>query len=337
MELFKDKSIIITGAGSLGSTLVKKILEYGPKTIRIIDNHEMQLVRLQEQIGDEKNVRYLLGDVRDLSRMKRACEEMDYVIHTAAYKQVPMGEYDPHEFYLTNITGTQNVIEACLENNVNKMAFISSDKAVSALNLYGKSKAMAEGLVTTANFCKGKRRQTRFFTCRYGNVLGSRGSVVPVWKEQAARNSPLTLTKGEMTRFNLTMQEGIDFIFRSLQVTWGAEVFVPKLKAYYVRDLLEAFKQVTDSNHAVEEIPIRPGEKLHELLINESEMRTAVIFGPHEDYAILPDESIIKRFDLRYYLDEPLKFPEPTAYSSETAEKLTVNELKEILLKEGLV
>jgi len=334
---FTNKNVLVTGGvGSLGSALVKRLLEGQASRIVVYDINQSGLGKMEREYTDER-LRFFVGDVRDLRRLKRAIETCHIVIHTAAYKIIPSCEYNPFEAVKTNIFGSQNVVEAALGTEaVEKVVAISSDKACSPLNLYGATKLSMERIFVAANYYKGKRK-ARFFCVRYGNVLGSADSVIPVWKEQVARNSPLTLTGGEMTRFNVTMKEGIDFIFRSLQAGQGAEIFVPKLKAYYVKDLLEAFSQATGTNHTVQEISVRPGEKPHETLINEFEMRTAAIFGPHEDYAILPDESTIKRFGLRFYFNSPLIFPELTMYSSETAEKLTVSELKEILTKEGLV
>lgn len=333
---FTGKNILITGGGgSLGSALIPRLLKEEAKVIRLFDSNEHALFSLEEKFGWDK-VRYLIGNVMDKDRLKHAMQDVDVVFHGAAYKIIPYGEYSPTELIKVNILGSQNVVEVAIECNVDKVVGISSDKCCSPLNLYGATKLCMEKLFISSNFYKAKRR-TGFFCVRYGNILGSQDSVIHLWKRQLAKGKPLTLTKGDMTRFNITLNEGIDFIFRSLKTARGGETFVPKLKAYYVKDLLNAFIEVAGSNPTVQEIPIRPGEKTHELLINESEMRTAVTFGPHEDYAILPDEAIIKRFNLRFYFDEPVKFPEPKPYGSETAEKLTVNELKEILLKEGLV
>ena len=311
-----------------------RLLGGGARVVRVLDNNEHALFKLEEKFGWDR-VRYLIGSVRDRDRLKHAMDDVDIVFHAAAYKIIPYGEYSPTELVKTNIIGSQNVAEVAMECDVDKVVGISSDKACSPLNLYGSTKLCMERIFVSLNFYKGKHR-TKFFNTRYGNVLGSQDSVVPIWKEQLAKSKPLTLTKGEMTRFQITLQEGVNFIFRSIQTARGGEVFIPKLKAYYVKDLLDAFIEVAGSNPAVEEIPVRPREKPHELLINKNEMQTAVTFGPFQDYAILPDESTIKRFGLRFYFDEPVKFP-VTAYSSETVEKLTVNELKEFLLKEGLV
>ncbi len=334
MSYFKDKCCLITGGGgSLGSALVPRLLDGGARVVRVLDNNEHALFKLEEKLGWDR-VRYLIGSVLDRDRLKHAMDDVDIVFHAAAYKIIPYGEYSPTELVKTNIIGSQNVAEVAMECDVDKVVGISSDKACSPLNLYGSTKLCMERILVSLNFYKGKHR-TKFFNTRYGNVLGSQDSVVPIWKEQLlAKSKPLTLTKGEMTRFQITLQEGVNFIFRSIQTARGCEVFVPKLKAYYVKDLLEVFIEVTGSNPAVEEIPVRPGEKPHELLINENEMRAVVTFGSFQDYAILPDESTIKRFGLRFYFDEPVKFPEPTAYSSENAEKYTKEELREILRKE---
>jgi len=331
---FADKSVLITGgAGSLGSALLDRLLKTQANRIVIYDINQSELDKLEHEYTDSR-IRFFLGDVRDFKRLKRAMEGCNVVIHAAAYKIIPSCEYNPFEAVKTNILGSQNVVEAALETETaQKVVGISSDKACSPLNLYGATKLCMERIFVASNYYRG-RRGVRFFCTRYGNVLGSANSVIPVWKKQLAEGKPLTITKADMTRFNVTMQQGIDFIFRSLQTARGGEVFVPRLKAYYVKDLLDAFIEVAGSNPAVKEMSVRPGEKLHELLINECEMRNVVTFGPFQDYAILPDESTIKRFGLRFYFDEPVKFPNPEPYSSETAEKLSRNELTELLKRE---
>lgn len=331
---FAGKNILITGGtGSLGSALVNRLLKTQASRIVVYDINQSGLHKMEHEYTDSR-IRYFVGDVRDFKRLKRAMEGCNIVIHTAAYKIIPSCEYNPFEAVKTNILGSQNIVEATLETEtVQKVVGISSDKACSPLNLYGATKICMERIFVASNYYKG-RREACFFCTRYGNVLGSADSVIPIWKKQLAEGKPLTLTKGDMTRFNVTMQQGIDFIFRSLQTARGAEVFAPKLKAYYVKDLLNAFIEVMGSNPSIQEIPIRPGEKLHEVIINKYEMRTAVTFGPFQDYAILPDESTIKRFNLRFYFDDPVKFPEPVVYSSKNAEKHTKEELKEMLRKE---
>lgn len=336
ISYFKDKIICITGGGgSLGSALVPRLLDGGAKVVRILDNNEHSLFKLEERFGWDR-VRYLIGSILDRDRLKHAMEDVDVVFHAAAYKIIPYGEYSPTEAVKTNIIGSQNVAEVAMECNVGKVVGVSSDKSCSPLNLYGSTKLCMEKIFVSLNFYKGKHR-TQFFCTRYGNVLGSQNSVTLIWKEQLAKNKPLTLTKGEMTRFQITLQEGVDFIFRSVQTARGAEVFVPKLKAYYVRDLLDAFIEAAGSKPEVQEIPVRPGEKSHELLINEYEMQNTVMFGPLEDYAILPEEATMKRFSFRFYFDQPVKFPEPKPFGSEDAEKLTKDELASILKREGLV
>lgn len=330
--MYEEKDILVTGAGSLGSALVDHFLLSGAKKVRVLDNHEMQLVTLKEKHINHKRLRPFLGDVRDYSRIKRACEGVDIVIHTAAYKQIPMGEYDPREFYKVNVEGTQTIIDACLENDVPKCLFVSSDKACAPLNLYGKSKAMAEGLITAANFSSAK---TRLFCVRYGNVLGSRGSIIPMWKEEIKATAPyVLLTDPKMTRFNISMTEALSFIDRALSIGRGGEIFIPKLKAYTVGDMLDAFIAVTGSNPEVKNISIRSGEKEHELLISEHEVRNALDIG--SDYVIIPDEDTRRSFGLRYYFDKVEDFPLPR-YSSLEVEKLSCQELQEILRREKLV
>ena len=329
----EDKKILITGAGSLGTALTHNLLQYHPDIIRVLDNREMALFSLEKQIGRLGDVRLLLGDVRDLPRLRRAVEDVDVVFHTGAYKQIPFGEYDPKEFVLTNVVGTQNVIDASLDEEVDRVGYVSTDKACSPLNCYGVSKLMAEKLVTAANYYKGARR-IRLFCVRYGNVFGSAGSVVPLFKTQLNQNQPLTMTDPQMTRFNITMGEAINFILKSLDTTRGAEVFIPKLKSYRLIDLAEAMIELTEKNVKTKTIGVRAGEKLHEMLYNENEARTIVDIG--WAYAILPPDVMIKRFGLNYTFDDVKSAP-IKAYTSKDVPKLSRQEIKGLLKREGFI
>lgn len=333
-NLFSDKSILVTGgAGSLGSRLVPRLLMENPRVIRIFDNNEHALFKLEEKF-DSPKIRYLLGDVRDKDRLKRAIEDVEIVLHCSAYKIIfPYGEYDAPEHVKTNVLGTLNLVDAALNENVEKVIFMGTDKSAAPHNTYGASKLLAERIIISANYWKGKRR-TALSVCRWGNVFNSEDSVVQIFKRQIQDGKPITITDPEATRFNITFEAAIDFIFRSLAMSRGTEIFIPKLKAYRVVDLAKALMENLGKQVEVKVVGLRTGEKPHEVLYTEYEAKTAVMFGPHQDYVILPDESTIKRFNLRFYLDEPVKFPESKPYGSEDAEKLSVEELKDLLKKE---
>jgi len=268
-----------------------------------------------------------VGDVRDLQRLKLAMEGCEIVFHCAALKMIPSCEYNPMEAIKTNIIGSQNVIEASLETVPEKVVATSSDKACAPLNLYGATKLCMERLVTAANFIRGDR-ETIYFCVRYGNVLGSAESVIPVWKEQFEAGQPITITSDNMTRFSITMDEALDFIFASALSAKRGEIFVPKLRAYRMGDLAEAFERLVGKPLNRTEIGLRPGEKEHEYLINQHEVRNTFDIG--RAYVVLPDQTTRETFRLEYQFDH-MKSVEWQLYSSETAEKLTVEELKALL------
>jgi FlaA1/EpsC-like NDP-sugar epimerase len=275
----------------------------------------------------DPRLRLFVGDVRDLQRLKLAMERCEIVFHCAALKMIPSCEYNPMEAIKTNIVGSQNVIEASLETVPEKVVAISSDKACAPLNLYGATKLCMERLVTAANFIKGDRK-TIYFCVRYGNVLGSTESVIPVWKEQFEAGQPITITSDNMTRFSITMDEALDFIFESALLAKGGEIFVPKLRAYRMGDIAEAFERLVGKPLNTTEIGLRPGEKEHEYLTNQHEVRNTFDIG--DKYVLLPDQTTRETFGLEYPFDH-MKPVDWQLYSSETVEKLTVEELKALL------
>ena len=271
-NMFEGKKILITGGtGSLGQALTKRLLQEGADTIRIFSRNENKQVMMEEEfLGYDDRLRFLIGDVRDLPRLITALEGIDIVFHAAALKHVPVIEYNPFEAIKTNILGSQNVIDACIHENVKTAVCISTDKAVSPLNTYGATKLLMEKLFMAAmNY---KKNKTKFVTLRYGNVLGSSGSVVPKFIEQIKNKKKITITDPKMTRYSLTLDEALDFVLKSTMVGKGAEVFVPKLKAYSIMDLKQALVELL--GEAEEEIiSVRAGEKMHEALISKDEMR----------------------------------------------------------------
>ena len=328
--MFDGKIVLITGGtGSLGTALTKKILKTNVTTIRIFSRDEWKQVQMESNFND-KRLRFFIGDVRDKERLSRALENVDIVIHAAALKQMPVAEYNPFEAVKTNIIGTQNLIESCLDNNVETVLAIGTDKAVAPLNTYGATKLLMERLLVSANFYKGEHK-TKFLCVRYGNVMGSRGSIIPVFVNQIKDKKKITITDPNMTRFNILMSEALNLIFRALKNGKGGEVFVPKLKAYRVGDIKDAIVEVTESKNEVETIPVRPGEKIHESLISFDELSNT--FENEEDYIII-DKQIQNWFmnDIKF-----IKTKLNKQYSSDVVEIISKNELKELLIKENLV
>ena len=326
--MFDGKKILITGGtGSLGQALTKRLLQSKVSNIRIFSRNESDQIDMESKFND-KRLRFLLGDIRDYSRLLRAMESVDIVFHTAALKHVPKIEYNPFEGIKTNILGSQNVIDACLEQNVEKVIAIGTDKAVSPLNTYGATKALMEKLFMSANnYVDREKHRTKFITIRYGNVLGSSGSVIPKFIDLIKKNKAVTITDPKMTRFTITMNEALDFILNATKIGQGSEIFIPKMKAYdmstLVKTLSELFGEVKQ-----EIIGIREGEKLHEVLINEDEIRYAwntnnmyMLTNPH--YELFNDQNLLEIYN------DITKVENLDAYRSDVAEKITTKELKE--------
>ena len=274
-NIFNKKSILITGAtGYFGANCLEKILlGSNPEKVVVYSRDELKQYQLSQKF-DEKNfpVRYFLGDVRDRDRLIRACANIDIIIHAAAMKQVPAAEYNPTECIATNINGAQNLIDASIINEVEKVIALSTDKAANPINLYGATKLCSDKLFVAANNLVGKRK-TRFSIVRYGNVLGSRGSVIPYFKKLIGKGvKKLPLTDEKMTRFVISIEDGISFVFKSIKNMNGGEIFVPKLPSIEIKKLIFA---MTDSKD-FKLIGIRPGEKLHEVMIPKEESLNCV-------------------------------------------------------------
>jgi UDP-N-acetylglucosamine 4,6-dehydratase/5-epimerase len=269
---WRDKVVMITGGtGSFGKKFTRIMLdEYQPLKVIIFSRDELKQHEMRMAGFDHPDLRYFIGDVRDVGRLRRAMHGVDIVIHAAALKQVPACEYNPMEAIKTNILGSSNVIEAALDAGVEKVMALSTDKAVNPINLYGTTKLAAEKLFVQSNaYAAGT--STRFSCVRYGNVVGSRGSVIPVFVQQR-KNGKLTVTDERMTRFWLTLEQGVHFVIRCISQMWGGEVFVPKIPSTRIIDLARAIAPQAE----LEVVGIRPGEKLHEVLISDDEARSTV-------------------------------------------------------------
>ena len=297
MSIFKGKIILITGGtGSFGKACVKRLLEaHDPAAIRIYSRDELKQWEMAREFNDPR-VRFFIGDVRDAGRLKRAFEGVDYVIHAAALKHVPACEYNPVEAVRTNVDGAINVINAALDTNVKKVIALSTDKAVNPVNIYGATKLCSDRLFVQSNSYAGPVRQTRFSVVRYGNVMASRGSVIPLFRKQA-ESGVLTITDARMTRFWITLPHAVDFVLSSFEMMQGGEIFVPKIPSMKITDLAKTVAPKAK----IKVIGIRPGEKLHESLttVEESplirEMKDRYIVLSHSrEWEV--DESIYTRY-----------------------------------------
>lgn len=290
--MFNGKSILITGGtGSFGKECIKRILsDYQPKRLIVFSRDELKQFEMQQDFNDHV-MRYFIGDVRDYDRLVQATRGVDYVIHAAALKQVPAAEYNPMECIRTNINGAENVIKACIDNGVGKVIALSTDKAANPINLYGATKLASDKLFTAANNLAGGH-VTRFAVVRYGNVVGSRGSVVPLFKKLVAKGErEIPITDLRMTRFWITLPQGVDFVLKAFARMQGGEVFVPKIPSMHITDLAEAFAPGVP----IKIIGIRPGEKLHELMCPVDDSHLTLEFPDH--YVIQPSIMFFTPYD----------------------------------------
>jgi len=319
--MLNERIILVTGGtGSFGQAFTEIVLkEHNPKTIRIFSRGEFLQQQMEQKFKDNR-LRFFIGDIRDKDRIYRAMKDVDIVVHAAALKQVPACEYNPIEAIKTNIGGAINLINAAIENKVNKVIAISSDKAVHPVNLYGATKMVTEKLFTQANVYS---KQTRFSCTRYGNVVGSRGSVIPVFKKQAETGT-ITITDRRMTRFWITLEQGVHFVVNCIDIMRGGEVFIPKIPSMKIMDLAKAIAPDTQYQY----IGIRPGEKIHETLVTEDEARHT---REYEDCFVIHPEFPFWTEDTYWDLTgNPL--PEGFRYSSDSNNQwLTKEQLGEIV------
>ena len=326
--MLKGKSILVTGGtGSFGKKFVENVLTKYPEITRIVvySRDELKQFEMSREFPDSKyhQLRYFIGDVRDKERLFRALEGIDIVIHTAAMKQVPVCEYNPFEAIKTNVICAQNLIEACIESGVKRVIALSTDKAAAPINLYGATKLCSDKLFVAANNYRGKR-DLKFSVVRYGNVMGSRGSVIPFFLAKM-KEGMIPITDERMTRFNITLEEGVNLVSFALEKMWGGEIFVPKIPSYRILDVAEAVAP----NCPKKIVGIRPGEKLHEEMITETDALNTVEFKNY--YVILPSTPL---WDVNEFMDsfsgKPCKYG--FKYNSGTnSEWLTMEQIRELI------
>lgn len=325
----KDKAVLITGGtGSLGKALTKHLLTQHPDISRLVifSRDEQKQFEMEQEFPVKKypQLRYFIGDVRDYERLERAFSGIDYVIHAAAMKHVHIAEYNPDECVKTNVGGAENVIKAALKTNVSHVVALSTDKACAPINLYGATKLTSDKLFVAANNIKGKR-DIKFSVVRYGNVMGSNGSVIPFFLKRKEIDNVLPITVESMTRFNISLQGGVDMVMHALQTAWGGEIFVPKIPSYRIMDVAEAI----GPNCEKKVIGIRPGEKIHEEMISASDSFFTYDLGKY--YVIIPQSTVwnLNEFVLKF---NAIKVKEGFSYNSLDNEKMeNVESLRELI------
>jgi FlaA1/EpsC-like NDP-sugar epimerase len=330
-NLFEGKVMLVTGGtGTVGRLIAERLLGYDPLVVRIFSRDESKQYEFQKDARNERRLRFFVGDVRDKERLQHAMENVDYVFHTAAMKHVNACEYNPFEALKTNLLGTKNVIESALEAGVHKVIFTSSDKATNPCNTMGVSKLFGERLITAANYYKGKHK-TALSSVRFGNILGSRGSVLNVFKKQIESGGPITITDPEMTRFVITKKQALDFVFNATRLAKGGEIFIPKMPVARVKDIVSVMldlcapKEKHDSI-GTQLIGPQPGEKAYEELMTDEEVTRAV---ETDDMFILKPQ-IPDLFETEYHYQGERK-PQVQSYISNNTPPLTCEELKEII------
>ncbi|MEM2796493.1 MAG: SDR family NAD(P)-dependent oxidoreductase [Candidatus Hadarchaeales archaeon] len=332
MSFIEGKKILVTGgAGSIGSLLVQELLEHEPKVVRVLDSDETRLFELKLKIGEREDIRFLLGDVRDKDRLRYAVEDIDLVFHAAALKHVEECEYNPFEAVKTNVLGTQNVIDVAIQEEVEKVIFTSSDKAVNPTNVMGATKLLCERLITAANYYKGARRSV-FSSVRFGNVVGSSGSVIPVFLEQIKKGGPVTITDPAMTRFVMSSKRAIELLIRATEMAKGGEIFIFKMPVVNISDLATTMieKFAEKYGHDPQKIKTKiigrkPGEKLYEELMTEGEAERAL--ETEDMFIVLPE---IK--EIRANFEYPkAKKAEVKPYRSCDIKPMTKKEIEKML------
>ena len=340
MNPFRNKKILVTGGvGTVGVELVRQLLEFDPRVVRVLDQNETALFFLHERYKNNEKIRCLLGNVRDKTRLKRAIEGIDIVFHLAALKHVIVCEYNPFEAVQTNLLGIENLVEAAVDEEVEKVVFTSSDKAANPTNVMGASKLMGERLISSANDIKGGRK-TIFATVRFGNVAGSNGSVFNIFKRQIKKGGPVTITDNKMTRFVMSVEDAVRLVLRATAMAVGGEVFITKMSALSIRDLADVMIEELAPKYgyapqeiARVEIGVKPGEKLYEELMTEEEVTRS--WELDDMYVTMP---VIKpmtgSFEYRY--PEVRGVPRK-AYNSASEKLMNARQIKDFLYRNGLI
>ncbi|MBI5144902.1 MAG: polysaccharide biosynthesis protein [Candidatus Omnitrophica bacterium] len=339
-NIFKGKKILVTGGtGSIGSVIVKELLKSDPAVIRILDIDEEDQFYLQHELARFKNIRYLIGDIRNKDRLKLAMRDIDIVFHTAALKHVPLCEYNPFEAIETNIIGTQNVISAAIDSGVKRVVVISTDKATEPTNVMGATKLLAERLVAAASLYSRGKGSPLLSCVRFGNVLNSRGSLVPLVIRQIQKGGPITVTDPKMTRFIMSTEEAIRLLFSAVEKSLGGEVFVLKMPAFKLGDLIDILIErfapeygYKKSQIRIKYIGPRPGERYSEILITEQEAEIAL---ESKDMFIIPAQNTFLGTKMKRGYTGTKSAPK-WAITSDNVKKIGKKELKELLAKEGL-
>jgi len=332
---YNKKILVIGGTGTIGKNIVKTVMKDSPSVVRVLSRDEYKQYEMKQEYENCKNIRFLIGDVRDYERLLKAMQDIDYVFHTAAMKHVPSCEYDPYEAVKTNIIGTQNVINASIAAGVKKTVFTSTDKAISPTNTYGATKLMAERLISSAQYNNGDK-QTKFAAVRFGNVMGSRGSVIPLFKKQIREQKRVTVTDFNMSRFMMTLQQATDLTIKVMKEARGGEIFILKMPVINLKDLAEVIIEseckkdnINIEDIDIQEIGIRKGEKMYEELMNIDESHIAY---ETEDMFILPNSFMYRQADYKNH-----KSAEIGNYSSNDIKPISKEELRELLKNSGLI
>ncbi len=335
-KLYKNKTIFITGGtGSFGKFFINSVLDYDPKKIIVFSRDEDKQYTLQNDLKKHsERLRFVIGDIRNRNSIIKASKEgVDILIHAAALKQVPSAEYNVFEAVSTNVIGAQNVVDACIENEIPKALSISTDKAVEPINTYGMTKGLQERIFSLGNKNIGKSK-TKFSSVRYGNVLASRGSVIPLFKKEIESGGPVTLTHKDMTRFILSLKQAFELVSIALDNMVGGEIFIPKINPLKISDLASVMiDSLKPADKRIIETGIRPGEKFHETLISPLESIRTLI---RKDYYIVLPQIELENIGFTYKIDN-IKNPKTFRYSSDTGEFLTKPQIKSILKEEKII
>jgi UDP-N-acetylglucosamine 4,6-dehydratase/5-epimerase len=334
-NIFKNKVILVTGGvGSIGSALIKELIKHQPKQIRIFDNRETELVDMQRSLLKHENLSFLVGDVRDKERLNLAMRKVDIIFHAAALKHVPACEYNPFEAVKTNVGGTQNIIDTALENNVERVINISTDKVTNTINTMGATKLLAERLISSAHYFKGDKK-TLFTSVRFGNVLNSRGSILELLDKQIKNKNPVTITEPEMTRFIMSIPEAVRLVIKAANLTQGGDVFILKMPVFKLKNFIDVAIDIISSRYKInkqrikiKKIGLRAGEKMHEDLMTEEESKSVI---ETENYLILSPKVEIPLFKKAKRVYKNSKKTSRISYSSKNITPLTNEQINKLL------